>query len=155
MKFSEYKEKIFKENPEVKEEYDKLKQNEIIDFERKGNLIRFYLGENGKQWGDDWDDAPYEHNADRVYDEYVKGQKVIVFHFDDLVLEPCCGVSNSSYSKEDMINRRVACIIVVPYEEIKKSGCCRQDFAYWATNENVKKIYFGDTVEDLTYVHSN
>ena len=36
---------------------------EIIDFERKGNLIRLYLGKNGKQWGDDWVDFPYEHNG--------------------------------------------------------------------------------------------
>lgn len=26
-------------------------KNEIIDFEKKGNLVRFYLGKNGKQWG--------------------------------------------------------------------------------------------------------
>ena len=42
-------------------------REEIIDFERKGNVVRFYLGKNGEQWGDDWDDAPYEHNAGKVY----------------------------------------------------------------------------------------
>ena len=42
--------------------------NEIIDFVRKGNVVRFYLGKNGEQWGDDWDDYPYEYNAEPPYD---------------------------------------------------------------------------------------
>lgn len=29
---------------------------QIIDIERKGNVVRYYLGENGTQWGDDWDE---------------------------------------------------------------------------------------------------
>lgn len=43
----------------------------IIDFERKGNLVRFYLGDDDlEEWyGDDWNDTPYEHNAGQVYDE--------------------------------------------------------------------------------------
>lgn len=38
----------------------------IIDFERKGNLVRFYLGDDdlAEWWGDDWNDTPYEHNAE-------------------------------------------------------------------------------------------
>lgn len=41
----------------------------IIDFERKGNLVRFYLGDDDlvEWYGDDWNDTPYEHNAERVY----------------------------------------------------------------------------------------
>lgn len=31
---------------------------QVIDFDRKGNVIRFFLGKNGKQWGDVWNDAP-------------------------------------------------------------------------------------------------
>lgn len=41
---------------------------QIIDMEKKGNVVRFYLGENGKQWGDDWNDAPYDCNAGTVYE---------------------------------------------------------------------------------------
>ena len=76
----------------------------IIDFEKKGNIVRFYLGEKTEDWGwtnpeykdytgetpswlkpkdtyygDDWDDAPYEHNAGQVYEEFIKGQKDIAF----------------------------------------------------------------------------
>ena len=33
----------------------------VIDFERKGNVIRFYLGKDDltEWWGDDWNDTPY------------------------------------------------------------------------------------------------
>lgn len=42
----------------------------IIDFERKGNLVRFYLGDDDlHDWsGDDWNDTPYEYNAGQVYE---------------------------------------------------------------------------------------
>ena len=63
----------------------------IIDFEKKGNLVRFWLGTDdcSDYWGDDWDDAPYEHNAGYVYSEYVTGYIDYVFPFETLVLEPC------------------------------------------------------------------
>ena len=37
----------------------------IIGWERKGNVVKFVLGDiHLKDWGgDDWNDAPYEHNA--------------------------------------------------------------------------------------------
>ena len=95
----------------------------IIDFEKKGNLVRFYLGYDNcnDYWGDDWNDAPYEHNAGQVYAEFIKGYKDIAFNFDDLVLEPCCGTYNSSWCKYDMVARKVPCIIVVPKEVYKDS----------------------------------
>lgn len=118
---------------------------QIIDFERKGNLVRFYLGKNGKQWGDDWNDAPYEHNAESVYDNYIKGKRDIAFPFDFMVLEPKDGVSNSRYSKADMIKRHVPCIIVVPPALAKDSA--GYDFYDWIASDCVKKYYFGDEME--------
>lgn len=120
---------------------------QIIDIEKKGNVVRFYLGENGKQWGDDWDDAPYEHNAGSVYEEYVKDTKDISFTFDDLVLEPCDGVSNSHYSKQDMIKRKVPCLIVVPYELYKDDFFIYDNFNHWVGVDGVLKYYFGDEME--------
>lgn len=121
---------------------------QIIDMEKKGNVCRFYLGENGKQWGDDWNDAPYDCNAGTVYEEYVKCTKDIWFPFDDLVLEPCDGNYNCGYCKEDMIKRKVPCLIVVPYEEYKDEGWLREDFGYWVGNDKIKKYYFGDEMEE-------
>ena len=140
----------------------------IIDFEKKGNVVRFYLGEETPEWGwtnpdykypdgstpewlkpektywgDDWDDYPYECNAGRVYDEFVKGHKDISFGFDTMVLEPCDGYPNSEWSKKDMIERKVPCLIVIPPECI--TGAYSDDsFAHWVCNDKVIKYYFGD-----------
>lgn len=62
----------------------------LLDLERKGNVVRFYLGvdELEKWWGDDWDDAPYEHNAGPVYERFVLAEADAVFPFD-------CGLCNA------------------------------------------------------------
>lgn len=127
---------------------------EIIVVETKGNVIRFYLGKNGEQWGDDWNDAPYEHNADRVYGKYVEGTKDVFVDFDFSVLEPCSGTVNSRYSKEDMIKRRVPCLIVVNdkiFDEDSSALVHRHDFCYWAgcEDKNVIKFYFGDVLSEV------
>lgn len=123
-----------------------MKKNEIIDFDRKGNVVRFYLGENGKQWGDDWDDAPYDCNAGDVYLDFVSGVKDVSFPFDDLVLEPCSGKSDCGYTKQDMIKRYVPCIIVVPKELWETVSWKEDDFSFWVGNDKVKKYYFGDEI---------
>ena len=141
----------------------------IIDFEKKGNVVRFYLGEKTEDWGwtrsdyaingktpdwlkssdtyygDDWDDRPYEYNAGKVYAEFIKGYKDIAFNFDDLVLEPCCGTYNSSWCKDDMVARKVPCIIVVPKEVYKDSW--DDSFDIWVGADGIKKYYFGDEAE--------
>lgn len=121
----------------------------IIDFEKKGNVVRFYLGSDNdlEYWGDDWNDRPYDCNAGTVYSEYIKGYRDIVFPFDDLVLEPCEGVLNCNYSKEDMKKRVVPCIIVVP-KHIRGDGWCWDErFDHWVGSSEVKKFYFGDLMD--------
>ena len=115
---------------------------QIIDFEKKGNVVRFYLGKNGEQYGDDWNDAPYEYNADRVYDEYIEGYKDLCFPFDSLVLEPCDGVYNSRWCKEDMRDRKVPCVIVVPKKIHNNSYM--DSFGDFIGAEGIEKYYFGD-----------
>ena len=141
---------------------------QIIDFKRKGNVVRFYLGEKTPDWGwtrsdytrngktpdwlkpsdkyygDDWDDRPYEHNASQVYEEFIKGYKDIAFDFDDLVLEPCDGELNSCWCKEDMVARRVPCIIIVPKEVVGDSW--NDAFSYWSGCDGIRKFYFGDII---------
>lgn len=123
----------------------------IIDYTKKGNVVRFYLGEDSlTDWyGDDWDDCPYEHNAGEVYERFVAGHADIAFSFDELVLEPCDGAWNSDYTKEDMIKRRVPCIIVVPAELAADSW--HDDFAHWVGVDGVQKYYFGDRMEESSH----
>ena len=106
---------------------------EIIDWERKGNLVRFYLGKNGEQWGDDWDDVPWEHNAGRVYDKYIEGYKTIAFPFEYNIYEP-----RRSCSKRDLINRIVPCLVAS-----KRYFTNFQDA--WE-DEDAMKFYFGDKI---------
>ena len=119
----------------------------IIDFAKKGNVVRFFLGDDdcNDYWGDDWNDAPYDCNAGEVYDRYVKGHRDIAFPFDFMVLEPCDGVLNCCYCKEDMQKRRVPCIVAVLPE--KQDDSWHTDFVYWAAVDGVTRYYFGDKME--------
>ena len=136
----------------------------IIDFERKGNVIRFYLGEYTEEWGwtnpnykdfnkdtpiwfkksetyygDDWNDNPYECNAGKVYDEFIKDYYDLVIPFNKDVIEPQDDVS---VSKNDMVARKVPCIIVVPnYRWASFSDLLDQP--------DTIKIFFGDDVSVL------
>lgn len=108
--------------------------NQVIDVELKGNAIRLYVGENGKQWGDDWNDAPYEHNAGSVYSEYVDRTIDVVVPFDLYVIEPSDNHSNSEWCKEDMINRKVAAFWI--------------DDADW-NGKTLLSVSFGDDADDV------
>jgi len=86
------------------------------------------LGKNGEQWGDDWDDKPYEHNAERVYDEYVEKIADISINFEYEVNEPCDGVINSQWRREDFIKKKIHAFAVNNPE-----------------NHSSIMIYFGET----------
>ncbi len=119
----------------------------IIDFDKKGNVVRFSLGADDCEdyWGDDWNDTPYEHNAGSVYSQYEKGYIDVAFPYDYEVLEPCSNYAyngNTPFCKEDMKNRNVPCVIVIPptitndYWDIQ--------FSRFVGSDNVIKFYFND-----------
>lgn len=116
----------------------------IIDFKKKGNLVRFYLGDDDcdDYHGDDWNDKPYECNAGTVYPEYVKGYHDIVFPFDWEVLEPCDGTYNSEWSKDDMKAGKVPCLIANDPDE-----GWHDTFDMHLGDKNVQKYYFNDKME--------
>lgn len=121
----------------------------IIDFDRKGNVVRFYLGEDDCQdyWGDDWDDAPYDCNAGTVYDRFISGHKDMAFPFDSHVLEPCDDYySRETWAtKDDMKKRKTPCIIVVPEEAARDHWGV--SFNMFVGADGVQKFYFGDHME--------
>ena len=122
----------------------------IIEVEKRGNVIRFYCGKDDcdDYWGDDWNDRPYEHNAERVYSEYIEEYIDVAVDMDYHVMEPADDWrynNNTPFSKEDMKKRTVPCIIVVPEDDSYVS----EEFNRYAVSDNVDKIYFGDSIEKL------
>ena len=122
----------------------------IIDFEKRGNVARFYLGDDqcNDYWGDDWDDHPYEHNAGTVYDEFVKKTVDIAVPLDWIILEPADDWSydgNSPYSKEDFKKRR-CCVLIVEPEQESKGYFTEERYSMLCAADSplVHKIYFGD-----------
>ena len=124
-----------------------LKELKIIDFEKKGNVVRFYLGDKNLQeyCGDDWEDAPYDCNAGTVYREYITGSIDIVFPFDSYLLEPCNEYHGCVYCKDNMKHRDVPCIVYVPHD--LNEGYFDDCFSRWVGNDNVTRIYFNDNIE--------
>ena len=121
----------------------------IVDFEKKGNVVRFYLGDDDCQhyYGDDWDDAPYDCNAGTVYDEYIKGYCDIAFPFEYVVMEPCDDYkyTNVPWCKNDMRDRKVPCIIAVKNKEHQYWEDCFSDAL--TSDAEVVKFYFGDKMD--------
>ena len=68
-----------------------------------------------EQYGDDWGDRPYEHNAGRPcwhrYNEcglrVEDPEQLFVLYFDGPFDLPCDGVTNSRYSVVDINNKQV------------------------------------------------
>lgn len=94
----------------------------IIDFERKGNVIKLYLGDNdcNDYWGDDWDDFPYECNAGRVYDEFVQGYAYLYIDYAFNVFEPSDDWyydGNSPFCKADFKKARNPILVITTSDE--------------------------------------
>lgn len=126
---------------------------EVIDFETKGNVFKLYLGHNGNQWGDDWNDVPYEHNAGRVYDEFVEGTAEFAVSFDSDVFEPSAGTINSNWSKQHMIARGIPCLVIVPAKDQTEAWV--YTFEEALASPNAVKIYFGDKIDNVRKALAN
>lgn len=58
-----------------------------------------------EQWGDDWDDAPYEHNAGTPYNR--ETAQIVKLAWEGPFDTPDAGVSNSPWSVQDINGGRV------------------------------------------------
>lgn len=86
-----------------------------------GNILYFTDNFEG-QTGDDWDDAPYEHNAGEPYEwvdewsveanKYRGHIRMIAFKADEWLEYPCDGHYNSPYSVDDINAGAIAWIRV-------------------------------------------
>jgi len=123
----------------------------IIDFEVKGNIIRFALGNDNcdDYWGDDWNDRPYEHNAGEVYGQYVEGYATIFVDFNYAVLTPESDwhyQGNSSFSKEDFKNNKAPCVV------INKDPDWNSCYSIDALDKNNLCFYFNQKMEPGQYL---
>ena len=123
----------------------------ILDWEKKGNVVKLYLGVGTlEEWsGDDWDDVPYEHNAERVDDEYVMATNEFVVPFDYSVLEPSeewTFNGNSKFSKDDLKARKVPCLVIFKNEPLDKS------YFEACADEKSLKIYMGDLISGEGFI---
>lgn len=123
----------------------------IIDFEKKGNTVRLYLGISDDFKGDDWNDAPYDCNAGRVYDEYVCGVQDLLIPFNYAVLEPKDPEwERNNWCKDDMKMRKVPCIVIKKLDDddwrMEMEG---EYFSKIVGDDEAVKIYFGDEMADI------
>lgn len=80
----------------------------------------FTRKELSEQWGDDWDDAPYEHNACEPYND--DGADIIRLAYHGDLQTPCDGYCNSPFSVKS-INLGAAAWL---YDRWGKSGVAIQ-----------------------------
>lgn len=121
----------------------------VIDFEKKGNVIRLYLGEDNltDYHGDDWNDVSYENNAEKVYDEYISEIIDFAIPYNFTVIEPADDWKyngNSPYCKDDFKNNEAPCLIIGNDEEYYDLS-----FMHNQASKNIYKIYFNDSIESI------
>lgn len=115
----------------------------IIDYDKKGNVVRFYLGDDNCEdyYGDDWDDWGCD---DRVYNDFIKGWIDIAFPFDYAVMDAINDWGwndNSPFTKEGLKNKKSPCIIAC---KIDPDEWFDDRFASHALDANATKFYFND-----------
>ena len=121
----------------------------VIDVDTKGNVVRLYLGADDcfDYYGDDWDNAPAELNAETVYNMYVEDVVEFAFPFDKILCLYCDDCDNSPYCKNDFKKRVAPYLIVVDIDE-DEFYITYQKYA-GAQSDNVLKIYYEDNIDEL------
>lgn len=78
------------------------------------NGIMYFTSDFDNVWGDDWDDAPYEYNADPPYrkteenDDYTYIEMIAYYANDYEFKEPCYGCGNSPFSVKEINSGAIA-----------------------------------------------
>jgi hypothetical protein len=128
------------------------KHLQIIDWKAKGNIVRFFLGFNGDQFGDDWNDRHWDINAGTVYAKFVQGYIDIGFPFQANLLN-----ASSKFTKLHMRDRIVPFLLILTEDMTKRNAdfeIC--EFDYWRKRDfrGILPLYFGDTINRIQAPHS-
>jgi len=118
--------------------YERKKDLLLLDYERKGNVLKLYFGYDKDCWGDDWDDVPYEHNAGLVYEQFVIRTEELYIPFKYRIVEYCEFFLNSSLCKADFKKRKIPLFVII--EDSK----CYETFEEYV--KNGVPIYMFDTI---------
>lgn len=78
--------------------------------------ILYFTNDMKKQTGDDWDDVPYEHNAEEPYEDETDVISVVVEHGFSELITPNFHYTNSPYCVND-INEGVVPWITIQKDE--------------------------------------
>lgn len=96
------------------------------------NLFAYFTTkELTKQWGDDWDDVPYEHNAGTPYKE--NGMEIVKVAYSADMETPQHGHYNSPFSVETINNGAIAWLRSSKWSKVKvviPAGTSLEDFIY-------------------------
>jgi len=143
-------------SPQEKEDSMGMKNLVICDWRAKGNAVRLYCCDKDKYndiWGDDWNDQPYEHNAGRVYDEYIDKVIDIYFDFDVVILEAendWIYSGNSPFSKQDFKEGKAPIFITYwPQENDYWDGSEYHLLIGGKNNNRILKFYMGDMIKPI------
>ena len=136
----------------------------VLDLERKGNLIRFFLGSDDLQrwYGDDWDDYPYELNAGPVYENFVKMKIDVVLPYETAIIDACevsytkelynYNLYTEEYCKLDYINSDKPFIWFIPDDPYEGGPALA---SYLNTAKGIQKVFLGMNWDDcLKAVHN-
>lgn len=92
-----------------------------------------------------------------MYDEYISGYVDVAFPFDSFIMEPCDDwhYANCPWCKDDMRDRRVPCIIVVPKPDERYSYVDERSFSTYVGDDSVTKFYFNDKDFESKIISAN
>lgn len=143
MPYSEYLDIIKDIKPAQTVAPDALDGLSVIDFEKSGNQIIFYLGvidKNNMPTGEDWHKPSYEF-ASRVYNEYIKGELRVSIPPEWCAMEPIDNCNSDACSKNALQEGKSACILLSP-ERVTN---------FWDALKyrETKKIFFGDSADSV------
>ena len=121
----------------------------VVDFSTKGNVVLLAFGHDEDYWGDDFDDASWEHNAGSVDERYVDEYRCYAFPFKFNVCsskEDWNYRGNSPYSKEDFKNQKAPCLII---HNLRDSWVEPYSKLLGAKSDDVLPIYFGTDADEI------
>lgn len=110
----------------------KRRQRDPVLCYVRGAFAYFTTAPVTEQWGDDWDDAPYEHNAGAPYDHH--GHKIVKVAWEGPWETPADRAGlNSRWSVQDINRGAIAWLLPSP----------------WTDDDNVRPIPAGTTLTDF------